>query len=404
VLRHLGPTAVGQLGVALAVTGLVRALSGIGLDAVLPQRVAVSSPTEIRNLLSSAARARLVALLLLVPIQIGFVWTSHFDSQQTVTFILIGFGVLGGPLEVGWWYLLGRGQVSGAVPWRMASTVLFVVARVVALWNHSGLEVFAALSGLELIVPELVVLAYAKAHGLSFGRLSHDGSRTDPSRSRTSPWLLFRSTWQFGLGGLCFIALQRVDLLIVNQLLGTDYAGRYSAIQRLCDGPLLLCSVVVVIAGPAIASEHEPNSSGHRSAYVHLIRRLIAIAVGAGLGLSILASTILRIVLGPKFSGLGGTFTIYLWSIVPVYVAAATSRLLIDVGKQNRILVNGLSGIVVSVPLTIVLLPRLGIQGAAWANTIAYSISMITVPFFDPHQREVAGVFADIFRRDSAGV
>ena len=399
VLRHLGPTAAGQLAAALALTTVLRAVSGFGFDAVLPQSIAIASPSEIRGLLNSAFSIRLLALLVVLPVQIGFVWKSQGDRSQTISFLLVSIGVFGGPLEVGWWYLLGRGQASGAVPWRIGTTALFALSRVFALLTERGVEVFAAIAGIELIVPELVLVVCARRNGLRVGR-KRTYKKGPPVAGFTREF--FRKSWPFSLGGLCFIFVQRFDLLVVHQLLGPFQAGRYSAVQRLAEGPFLLCSVVVVIAGPAIASKHSANASLHQASYVGLIRILALAAVGLGLLLSLLAPTLVRVVLGPKFHGVGGTFIIYLWSIVPVYLAAATSRLLIDIGKQNRILVNGVAAAFLSVVLSLPLVRWLGIQGAAWANTISYSVSMLVIPLIDPRQHAVARILARTVKRTQA--
>lgn len=380
VLRHLGAYDVGTLSVALAFTTVVRAACGLGFDAVMTQRIAANPNTPAAAQLAGlVARARSWVTIASLPIMVLLGLTLRADSGDRVVFVLVAVGLLGGPLEVGWLYLLGTGRSSRAVPWRVLVTVCFGVARVVAVVLDKSLLWFAALAGLELVLPEVVALFVARGEGLRF----EAADRSEGSAVSS----LLRGTWAFSLGGLCFLLMQRVDVVIVDRLLGRTQAGRYAAVTRLSEAAFLVGTVVVAIATPHIAARHPVGSPTHRLAYERLMRRLLLLALALAGVITLAAPLLVRVLLGPSFAGIEGTLRIHVWSLAAVFVNSARARLAVDEGLLSSNLFNGAVAAVANIALNLLLLQHIGVQGAAWATVIVYTASVTLIPQLDRSQR-----------------
>lgn len=386
VLRHLGARDVGTLSVALAFTTVVRAACGLGFDAVMTQRIAADpTPRTAAALAATVARARSWVTVASLPIMVLLGLTLRAGSGDRGVFVLVAVGLLGGPLEVGWLYLLGTGRSSRAVPWRVLVTVLFGFARVGAVVADRSLLWFAALAGAELVLPELVALVVARREGLRL-EAADGGSR---GGGATAAARLLRGTWAFSLGGLCFLLMQRIDVVLVDRVLGRTPAGRYAAVTRLSEAAFLVGTVVVAIATPHIAARHPLGSPTHRGAYEQLMRRLLLLAIALSALLSLAAPLLVRVLLGPSFAGVEGTLRIHVWSLAAVFVNSARARLAVDEGLLATNLFNGALSAGVNIALNLLLLPHLGVQGAAWATVIAYTASVTLIPQLDRAQRQL---------------
>jgi O-antigen/teichoic acid export membrane protein len=71
--------------------------------------------------------------------------------------------------------------------------------------------------------------------------------------------------------------------------------------------------------------------------------------------------------------------SVYVWASIPVFLNIASTQYLIAENKTTVALLRTLAGSVANVALNIVLIPRYGGVGAAWASLISYAVTTIFI-------------------------
>lgn len=80
---------------------------------------------------------------------------------------------------------------------------------------------------------------------------------------------------------------------------------------------------------------------------------------------------------GPAYEGAGAVLKVYVWSTVFVFLMIASQAQLLSQAKTTHIVVvRTLVGAATNIGLNLLLIPRMGITGAAWATVISYAVAV----------------------------
>ena len=201
-------------------------------------------------------------------------------------------------------------------------------------------------------------------------------SRT-PARAGTAG--VFRRTIGYGLKAYAvtffgYLVL-RVDALLVQNWRGAVDAGQYGVAVQLGDHLLTVSSTVAMITFPRAA---ESGADAWP-----MIRRT-TLATGAALtGLAIIAYALapwgIPLVFGEAFTPAVSSFRILLPGIWFLSIETLLVQYLNGLGMPIVILWGWVGALGVNVAVNTVVIPRMGIDGAAWASTLAYALMAFLV-------------------------
>lgn len=189
---------------------------------------------------------------------------------------------------------------------------------------------------------------------------------------------LFKKTLQFGLksyvSNIVGFLLYRIDMFIVNFFLGIVFVGYYSISVMLAETLWYLPSSV----GTVILS-HTLNLKESQSNELTPIicRNTIFITIIFAILLLIFGNHIIIAFFGNAFEPSILPLQILLIGVVAMSINKILSNELIARGMPLIGAIAALIALSINLPLNILLIPKLGLSGAALSSTIAYSISTI---------------------------
>lgn len=372
--RWLGPGGKGQLALALLIPGMLGLLLNFGMDTANvyftgSQRLSISDLTS--NSVMFALLGTLVGCLISVLLVAGRMLPVIVSGVPT-DYVLLGMLAL--PLS-----LLSTNLSSVLLGLRriMTLNVLSVLRAALAVplvfllvvWLEKGV-VGAILASLATNI--FILAGTAKC-------LQSEGVTFWPR------WNLrvIRSTLSYGLKGHVGSLLQffnyRLDMLIVNAFIGPAGVGIYGASVILAELLWQLPnSVGFVIFPKAAGTDHEAmNRFTPRVFWI-----VLAISSLGAIVLAIFGKLVIRIILSDAF----------LAAYVPL-LALLPGVVLLGAGK---VLTNDMAGrgyphynsivagiaLVITVVLDLLLIPKMGIVGAALASTVAYSATFVMSVLF----------------------
>jgi PST family polysaccharide transporter len=74
--------------------------------------------------------------------------------------------------------------------------------------------------------------------------------------------------------------------------------------------------------------------------------------------------------------------SIYAWTTIPIFLGVASSQFLVAENLTKISFYRTLFGSIASIFLNLILIPRYGIKGAAWAVLISFVITVFSIFFF----------------------
>jgi stage V sporulation protein B len=392
-----------SFGAAVAILTLVRIASvGAGfLTTVLAARLIGADG------LGSAGAAMTIAMMgaLLANGGLNIATIFHLGRRPEEHLSIVAWtATLGGLFAV-----LAAGVVLG-VGWALKDVVLNGASAALLLWtaalgasvlsfelaggvllglgrrsSYIGIQVVEAVGGLALAAVVLVGISrsdagFIAAAALGYwlaavvaavGVVRHLGPfRPSFSAAYTRQALGMGIRGQIG-NVLQFLNL-RLDFLLVPALLNLTSAGVYLVAVRISEVITQVSSSAAAFLFPQVASQRERNETTTTETTA---RMTLLIVIASGLLLALLAEPILAIAFGPAFTTGVWTVRITLLAMIPLALVHLLAGDLKGRGRPGVVSIAALLALAATVAFDLLLIPAIGINGAALASLFAYTVS-----------------------------
>jgi len=226
-------------------------------------------------------------------------------------------------------------------------------------------------------VEPLVVLRVATEVGTAVFMLAYLW-RVVPFRLKASGQLLRR---QLGYGiknyasSIFWLFLITGDAILVNHFLGNSATGVYSVAVSLGLPVTMLGAVVGTLIFQRVAADESEES--RRENTNRVVRVLVVIASSVVIALGLAANWLVPFVYGAEFHGAIDA----LWLLLPGLLALALESVVMGYlagnGSPPVVYWGPFLGLVVNIGVNLVLIPRLGINGASISSSIGYSLVLV---------------------------
>jgi len=362
VARYLGPGQFGVLNYALAIYGLFNLFSNLGLDSLVVRDVALLPESE-SDLLGTSFFLKAGTSVITTGAAILGTWLFHpHDSTLVVIVGLLSFASIAQGFDVVDYFFQAKTRSQFSV---IPRTVVFIaasLARVVAIFLHSSLLIFAWIAALEILFSELgLAVAYFAYHRPAKRWRFH------APRAR----VLLVESWPLLLATLLVMIYMRTDQIMLGALAGPVAVGHYSAAIKLSEIwyslPAIICSSVMPRLVPLLHSAP--------ALYYRRLQRLYDLMVCLSLTVAIATAFVgplaVRLLYGASYAPASSVLIIHIWTGLFVYAGCVSGQQLVQ-EKLTRIeLQRAGLGAVVNVVLNYLLIPRYGVIGSAYATLVA---------------------------------
>ncbi len=379
IARHLGPHNIGEMAQVMALVGFVAPLATLGLDALCVKRL-IDLPSEATSTLATVFIMRLVAGMLAWCGVMSYAWLAVGDSTL-------------------WLYL----AIFGA-------TLMFSATDTIDLWFQSALKsrltvfsknlaffITAALRvGLVLAESELIWFIAAAAFEVALGALfllltflREDAERMQ--RFRPSAKIgkeLLLAGWPVVVSGLLIATYMKVDQVLIGALLTKDQLGHYSVAMRLIDVWQIIPLALVPSFAPLIAQLKLEGCAPYEKKNVLVFRLVFYVGVAGAAMTALLSPFLVGLLFGEQYAAAVPVVQVAALSLPGMFLGVALGPWVVNEGLMKFSMIRALTGAAVSVGMNLMLLPKLGIIGAALSLVAAqFASNVLVLAFFKQTRR-----------------
>ena len=176
------------------------------------------------------------------------------------------------------------------------------------------------------------------------------------------------------LSSLTSFVNYRFDVLLVNLFAGARQVGLYAVGTGLAEVVWYLANAAGIVLAPRVAASSDTEADRITESVCRVVTFL---ALGSGLLLALTAPYVIVLFFGAPFAESAWAVWLLLPGIVTFSVARILSMYLLGRNRLKIDLFASLTGLVVTLVLDLVLIPRYGFRGAAIASSIAYTSGML---------------------------
>jgi O-antigen/teichoic acid export membrane protein len=362
--RFLGPSGRGQISLCMMVLGCGVLVGGLGGE--IP--ILLWSADEKRKSsewLPSVMVCGLLGSTLACGIWVAMFWIWHPAFLRGIDSALARLVLIAIPLSTLGTYALSL--LIGLNRIRERSLLVVVNQFVTLVLAALFLSLFHATAQLGILaVLAGLVIALGFARIFLRGHLQfHRGARPAIPEVKKALSLGLRGQ----LGNVATYFNYRLDVFIVNYYLGTAAVGLYAVGVMVSEAIWQVPNAAAMALVPRTAREQ--GQSGVEFACL-VCRQVLSLALLAAIVAAPLSAWVIPAIFGESFRG----SVAVIWWILPGTVALAASKVmcadLMARGMPGYSSIFAFVTLVVTIVLDLLLIPRMGIQGAALASSMAY--------------------------------
>lgn len=366
IARYLGPEQFGLLSFLIALTGLLGALSALGLPGVIVRDL-VQHPESASVTLGTAVLLRLVgglAAYLLAIVAIGYLRPDDDFARGAVA--ILGLTMLFKSSDVAVYWFESQVRSKYTVWVQNTGLLMFALIKIYLIFLQAPLIAFVWAILAETVVVAVLLLVILSARGLAIPNFGISVKRATD---------LLSESWPLLFSAIAVSIYMKIDQIMLGQMLGDHYVGIYSVAVRISEIWYFIPVAIAASTFPALLEAKERSNRRYYTLLQQGFDVLTLIAVSVSLLVTLLSTRIVELLFGQSYDGADTVLTIHVWASIFVFLGVLSSRWFLAENRQKLLLLRTLLGAITNVLLNIWLIPAYGAVGAAVATVVSYSIS-----------------------------
>jgi|GEM_PF-5365426 len=365
--RYVGASDFGSLSYVFAIASLFSMLGQMGLDGLLSREL-LEEPTEERPvILGTAWLLRFFGYLLgaLLAIGYGLAMPSHTALERELFLIasLFVFSNVFNSIPENW--LKTMHEARSASKARIMGSVTGGILKIGAVMLGGGVVAISLFHLLGLLLISAGMYLFYRRKGGPAPRLW----RFSGARARA----LLGESWRVFASAILWVIYLRIDVMILRQLTDAETVGTYAIATRLAEMSYVLPSALIVASFPSIMAAKQQSAADYHARTRDLLQILSFSGITVMLVIWVFALVALVPLFGAQYAASVPIVMIYMLSTPFMFLHYAVARWILIERQTLFGMIADIIGVLLNIVLNLVLIPRLGAQGAAIATIISYS-------------------------------
>jgi O-antigen/teichoic acid export membrane protein len=199
---------------------------------------------------------------------------------------------------------------------------------------------------------------------------------------------LMKQSYHYMISGLIAILYSRIDQVMLGKMLNSYNVGLYSAALSIAGLWSMIPSAFIQSVSPVLYK----NATEDRAMYLKRLKQSYAgmwlLNIAWSLGISLFSYWVIYLLYGADYLGARWALVIVVWYTGIASIGSLTQVYLATENKNKYINYYAVAGLIADVILNALLIPQLGIIGAAIATLATYVVINILMPYVIPDTRE----------------
>lgn len=365
--RYLGPIKFGVLNYVIAYVGLFSTLAYLGLNEIIITEI-IKFPENIYKIKGTVFLLILFAsLITILLISISLLFQSN-DSTTKVYILILSLSLLFQPFYVIDYYFQSQVLSKYSVSSQFFSLIFISGLKLFLIYIDASLKYFVIVALLESLLISLgFVVIYFKKSNNKFSSWTFEFSLGKK---------MLQKSWPIILSGVSIAIYMRIDQLMLKNILGFEAVGNFSVAVRLTELWYFVPMSIGSSFFPALINAKKLNEELYNSRFMKLMSIMVLISLSITIITLFFSKFIILKLYGISYIDAVQVLNIYIWASVFVFLGVVTSKWYIIENLNKISFFRSVFGAIVNIVLNYILIPKLGINGAAISTLISYSVQV----------------------------
>ncbi|MBE0666458.1 MAG: oligosaccharide flippase family protein, partial [Bacteroidales bacterium] len=181
----------------------------------------------------------------------------------------------------------------------------------------------------------------------------------------------------------------RIPVLIIGYFLNDNEAGMYSIAATMASGIMIIASIMQDNFNPVVANLHSSGDTEKLGSYVRKLKKFSLFSLLPLIVASVVLYKVYILLLGSQYKETSAIFYYLIAGVGLTYLVSWAGGVLTMTGNQMLNLVRILITLAITVAGCIVMIPLMGVKGAAIAFIFSSLVNVVVLYFFILHRTRI---------------
>lgn len=373
IARYLGPEQFGVLSYILAIAAIFMAICRIGMESILVRDLTKFS-NKAQQYKGTAFYLMLFAAVLGFIILSALIYTFEGDSQTRFYILIVALGLFFQS------FLVIDYGFQAQVKAKYSS-----IAKSLALGVSSGIKIYLVLIEAELIAFVIIYAFYTViiATMLLAMHFAQKQKNFFGCFDKSLVYPLIQSAWPLALAAVAFMLYGKADQLMIKVMLGSESLGIYAAAMKIFEGWSMVPFIVLISLFPAIVKSKQESVQAYEKKLTQILTGILWVTVLVAIIVTLFSDFIIHLTFGEQYSESAGVLSILMWAAIFTALGTFSARYLTVEKMEKKVVKIILAALIINIALNYILIPILGVKGAALATLLSMFFAYYAADFFD---------------------
>ena len=368
--RYLGPSNYGVINYAASIVAFVTPIMQLGMNNILVQEI-VNGPEKEGETLGTAITMSVCSSLLCIVGVVAFVNIANAGEHETILVCLLYSFVLvfqAFEMIVYWFQAKLLSKYTSIM--MFAAYVVVAAYKIYLLVTEKNVYWFAAAQAIDAALIAIgCIIIYKKLGGqkLSF--------------SKAAAKRMFSKSHFYIVSSMMVTIFAQTDKIMIKLMLNNEETGYYSAALTVAALSSFVFTAIVDSMRPTIFESKNQSEAEFEYRLILLYSIVIYLSLAQCLVMTALANPIIRFLYGAQYMPAASALQIGVWYTTFSYLGMVRNIWILAENKQKYLWQINLSGALANVVLNYLLIPIMGINGAALASLITQFFTNVIVGY-----------------------
>jgi O-antigen/teichoic acid export membrane protein len=365
VARYLGPENFGELNFVYSIILVIAPLSNLGLKQIIVKFLA-NYPSNYRDkVLSSSFSLILITSIFLFLLYILITY-SLLDTKDFYLHVILAAILLFQCANVIDAYYQYNLKSKYKVFAKSIAIILTSLLKIYFIYREFPIFYFALSYTIDYLLYTIFILGfYSQINNLQ--RLFNFDLKITK--------LMIGESWPLLFSGMLIILYMKMDKIMLGSMLGNFEVGIYAAASRLSETWYFVGTALSQSLFPKILKTKKDNILNYDNTFVRIYRLMFYLCVPVVIVVFFTSPTIINTLFGADYVQSSEVLRIHFLSSIFVFIGLIANKWLIAENLTRFNMYKSLISLIINIILNYVLIPKYGVQGAAWATLISQAVA-----------------------------
>lgn len=368
--RYLGPSNYGLISYAASIVAFVLPIVQLGFRSTLVSEI-IDDPKNEGEIIGTSLFFNFLSSLACIIGICTFVYVANSNEPVTlVVCALYSLCLIAQALEmIEFWFQAKLISQYTSITGLVAYTVM-TGYKVYLLATQKSIYWFAVSNALDYFIVAIVLIVI-------FYKLSKQKLRVSFKRF----FQMFSRSKYFIVSSLMVTIFAQTDKIMLKAMLSEEAVGIYSAAVTCAGLTSFVFSAIIDSFRPTVFENKKVSNESYENSLVSCYSVVIYLSLVQSFFCTAFSKTIIQILYGAEYSSSAEVLGLVVWYTTFSYLGPIRNIWILAENKQKYLWIINLSGAVTNIVLNTVLIPFIGVMGAALASLTTQFFTNVIVGF-----------------------